>query len=437
MLNKSKHLFIVWLCLVGSLNNVYAGFISTFTYGNNLTFYNKKEDLKADLYKPNFSTSSAPLVILYHGGGYASGDKNMKSIKDFAMLFNNANISAVIPDFRQGWYESESKGLCGSATPETFLDAAHRAYQDCRALIRFCKANASLLGIDSNKIFLFGISSGGFLVMHSLYMNDSSVDIERLARLGSLDNQSNKLTNSTDVAGIISVVGGFYEANPSIIKPYPLLMFNNTCDAAVDFNKGWLGNCSNTARTYGPGIFTSTLEYYHHPYNLHVFCGYNHGFNTLAFPEGGDDQAVNYVIKKSVAFIHQVVEHTFQNGNFTASDSITSVPVYDCKNFETFYWCKDDSATIADETFYVSPNPINCGLQPKLNIRHSKNEVLYVEVLSEMGEIISRQKINYETAQNIIFLNNNNFHIGINILLVKNAEGKILYRTKVMRYCAY
>jgi carboxylesterase type B len=83
--------------------------------------------------------------------------------------------------------------LCESVTPEKFEDAAHRAYQDNRALIRYCKANATALGIDSNKIYLMGISSGGFLVLHHLYVNDASIDADRIARLGKLDNQSNYL----------------------------------------------------------------------------------------------------------------------------------------------------------------------------------------------------------------------------------------------------
>ena len=33
--------------------------------------------------------------------------------------------------------------------------------------------------------------------------------MERIKRLGSLDGQDNTLNNTTDVAGIISVVGGF------------------------------------------------------------------------------------------------------------------------------------------------------------------------------------------------------------------------------------
>lgn len=410
---------------------------STFTYATNKDYAGQQEELKADLYKPFMGASKLPLVLLYHGGGYAAGDRNVAVMKLFSEFLVAHTISAIIPDFRQGWYESSSKPLCESVTPEKFEDAAHRAYQDNRALIRYCKANATSLGIDSNKIFLFGMSSGGFLVLHHLYKNDSTVDKDRLQRLGSLDNQGNNYKNTTDIAGIISVVGGFYSNNFSILKKYPLLLFNNTCDGAVDFYNGWLGNCSNTVRSYGPGIFTKTLEQYDVPYSLHVFCGYNHGFNSLTTPEGGDLQAVNYINQKTVDFIKQTSNGIFTPSINIASDSITSKPLGDCRNFETFYWCKEDSLKTGDNAINITPNPISCLLQPKLNIRHPKDETLVIEIIDVNGNIITQKKLEYQTSQNVIYLNVNDFIVGINIILVKDSTGKVLYKTKGIRYCEF
>jgi hypothetical protein len=410
---------------------------STFTYGNNKDYAGQNTDLKADLYKPGLFSVKLPVVLLYHGGGYASGDRNLAVMRVFADYFTANNISAIIPDFRQGWYESSTKPLCESVTPEKFEDAAHRAYQDERALIRYCKANANTLGIDSNKIFLFGISSGGFLVLHQLYLNDAAVDADRIARLGSLDFQSNTLTNSTDVAGIISVVGGFYKKEAPIVKSYPTLLFNNSCDGAVDFYNGWLGNCSNTVRSYGPGIFTKILEQYNTPYDLHVFCGFNHGFNSDEMPLGGDADAIDYLNRKCVEFIRAVTQNSVSYATHIASDSIASSALGECRNFETFYWCKKDSLETGNNTISLTPNPISCLLQPKLNIRHPQDETLYLEVIDASGKIISRQKTEYKTSQNVIYLNVTDFTSGINFLLVKNGSGKVLYKTKVMRYCEY
>lgn len=435
-------IFVVACLTVNAQNILYrtnetASVKTSFAYANNKDYSGQQIELKADLYKPFAFSSGLPVVILYHGGGYASGDRNLAVMKVFADYFTANNISAIIPDFRQGWYESTTKSLCSSVTPEKFEDAAHRAYQDNRALIRYCKANSNTLGIDSNKIFLFGISSGGFLVLHHLYITDTTVDAQRLQRLGSLDLQGNAYPNSTDVAGIISVVGGFYSDKATIAKKYPLLLFNNSCDGAVDFYNGWLGNCSNTVRSYGPGIFTKLLEQYDTPYSLHVFCGFNHGFNSISAPEGGDEQAINYINKKSVDFIRQTLAGSYTYSIHTASDSITSVPLGDCKNFETFYWCKKDSLSIENNSMSLTPNPISCLLQPKLNIRLPKDEELNIEIIDINGKIISQRKVAYKTSENVIYLNVNDFIAGINILLVKDNNGKVLFKTKAMRYCEF
>lgn len=433
---KKKNLFCIILSFCISLN-AEASIKSTFTYGNNKDYAGQNVVLQADLYKPNLFSTKLPLVIIYHGGGYAAGDKNMAMLKPFANYFNAANISAIIPDFRQGWYEAETKGVCESVSPEKFEDAAHRAYQDNRALIRYCKANATALGIDSNKIFLFGISSGGFLVMHSLYINDATADAGRIQRLGSFDLQSNNLTNSIDVAGIISVVGGFYSNNAAIIKKSPLLLFNNTCDGAVDFYNGWIGNCSNAVRTYGPGIFTKFLEQYNNPYSLHVFCGYPHGYQTETSLIESDPTATKYISEKSISFIKETILDTYTYTTQLASDSLSVIPLGNCNNFETFYLCKKDSIEVGNEYISLIPNPISCLLQPKLNIRHTVDETLVLEIIDESGKLISQQKVEYKTSQNIIYLKVNDFTTGINILLVKNSEGKVLYKTKVMRYCEF
>lgn len=410
---------------------------STFIYGNNKSYDGSNISLDADLYKPNLFSNKLPLVIVYFGGGYASGDKNVANIRPFIEAFANANITAIAPNFRQGWYGATAENLCGSATPDYFNDAAYRAFQDNRALIRYCKANANTLGIDSNKIFLFGISSGGFLVMHHLYYQENMAGAERVGRLGSLDFQDNNFRNSTDVAGIIGVVGGFYSNNSPIIQQTPLLLFNNTCDGAVDFYNGWLGGCSNTALTYGPGIFTKILEQYNNPYSLHVFCGYNHGFQSESTPNSADALAVKYVADKSIAFVKETTSDMHNFSTQIASDSISSIPLNKCNNFETFYWCKNDSAEIENNYFSLTPNPITCLLQPKLNIRYPKNEDFTLLVVNESAKIISQKRVAYKTSENIIYLDVKDFNTGVNILVVKNAVGKIIWKTKVVRYCEF
>ncbi|MBK9330190.1 MAG: alpha/beta hydrolase [Sphingobacteriales bacterium] len=408
---------------------------STFVYANNKDYNGYDMALDADVYKPNLFSVKLPLVIIYHGGGYASGNKEVGIVKSFADYFTRANITAVVPNFRQGWPEYEMKPFCESVSGERFEDAAYRAYQDNRALIRYCKANAVNLGIDTNKIFLFGISSGGFLVNHHVYLDDKTTSPDRVARLGKLDYQGNAYTNSTDIAGIISVVGGIYRNDLPIIKEIPMLLFNNTCDGAVNFFNGWIGNCSNAVRSYGPGIFTRMLEQYDNPYSLHVFCGYNHGFLSESSPVNADPVASRYIADKSVGFIKGIADVPPSFSTYISSDSISLVPLDKCTNFETFYWCKQDSLSVENPFFSFSPNPLSCAIPPKLSLRYPSNGTFQIIITDELGRNSIQQKVEYHTSQNIIYLNNSDFTAGINIMTVKDSVGKVVYKTKVVRYC--
>ena len=69
------------------------------------------------------------MVILYHGGGYASGDRNVVSLKVFPEYFTR-KTSVPSPILGKAGNESSSKPLCESVTAEKFEDAALRAYQD-------------------------------------------------------------------------------------------------------------------------------------------------------------------------------------------------------------------------------------------------------------------------------------------------------------------
>lgn len=410
---------------------------STFSYAKNKDYAGVEITLDADVYKPNLLSTNLPLIIIYHGGGYANGNKSLDILRQFAESFTRASITAVVPNFRQGWTGYTAKPFCESVSEEAFKDAAYRAYQDNRALIRYCKANASTLGIDSNKIFLFGISSGGFLVNHHLYVDENLAGADRVARLGKLDLQGNTFTNSTDIAGIISVVGGFYSSNPNILKRIPLLLFNNTCDGAVEFFNGWIGNCSNAVRSYGPGIFTKILEQFDSPYSMHVFCGYNHGFLSEASPTVADPLATKYISDKSVDFIRSIIQDNNTYQTYIASDSLNISITNKCTNFETFYWCKEDSLSIDETYFSISPNPLTCVLPPKINIRYPVAETFFLTVTDELGRISAQRKLDYQPGQNVLYLNNTDFTAGVNILVIKDGKGKTVYQTKVMRYCEF
>ena len=98
-----------------------------------------------DIYIPhNRVSEKLPVVVYIHGGGWA------RQSKDFA--------GHVMPFIRTGRY-------IGVAINYRFVNEATilEMVYDCKAAIRYLKANAKKYGIDKNKIGVWGHSAGGHL----------------------------------------------------------------------------------------------------------------------------------------------------------------------------------------------------------------------------------------------------------------------------------
>jgi len=101
--------------------------------------------LEMDVYRPRGAWGELPAVLCIHGGGWANG--NRASHEKIAQgLAARGYVAATI-----------SYRLSGEAP---FPAAIH----DCKAAVRFLRANAKEYGIDSECIGAIGLSAGGHLV---------------------------------------------------------------------------------------------------------------------------------------------------------------------------------------------------------------------------------------------------------------------------------
>ena len=98
--------------------------------------------LKLDLYLPNGATNKLPVLVWIHGGAWKMGSKDWCPI---APLVTNGVAVASI-EYR---LSNEAK------FPAQIMD--------CRAAIRWLRANAATHGLDPERIGAFGASAGGHL----------------------------------------------------------------------------------------------------------------------------------------------------------------------------------------------------------------------------------------------------------------------------------
>lgn len=128
-------------------------------------------DLNASFYTPTGDTATnRPAVIIVHTGnfipryrnGSAIGDYNDSVNVELSNQFARRGFVAVNPRYRLGW---DPLNASQEVRTSTILNAVYRAIHDVQTMVRFLKANYTTYGIDTNKIILCGIGTGGYVTM--------------------------------------------------------------------------------------------------------------------------------------------------------------------------------------------------------------------------------------------------------------------------------
>jgi acetyl esterase/lipase len=137
---------------------------------------------RLDLYLPEEPGSDElPVIVFFHGGGWRQGDK-----ADCA--------ERLMPFVRGGQYAGVAVGyrLSGEAIWPAQI-------HDCKAAIRWVRANAKKYGLDPNRIGVWGRSAGGHLAL----MLGVSGDVPELeGDLGPNLGMSSKITCVANYSGV-------------------------------------------------------------------------------------------------------------------------------------------------------------------------------------------------------------------------------------------
>ena len=193
-----------------------------------------------DIYSPVKKNKPYPAVILIHGGGWRSGNRQME--KPMAQFLASHGYVAVTVEYRLS------------------IEALYPAVLiDLKAAIKWLRANSNKYYIDTNKIALYGCSSGGQLAALLGTTNENptapnynppfppdSEGINHSSRVqaiididGVLDmtdpNESAKDTNSSKPSSGKKWFGYSYKENPGLWKEASALNYVNTNSAPICF----------------------------------------------------------------------------------------------------------------------------------------------------------------------------------------------------------
>jgi len=140
--------------------------------------------LPMDIYRPAGDTETdRPMVLLFHTGnflpnvtnGQISGTRQDSSVVEYCKMFARRGYVAASCDYRRGW------NPLAPTQPERALgliQAAYRGVQDGRNAVRYAKATSANLGIDTSKIVVMGVGTGGYLTLGMVGLSDYSEIIQ-------------------------------------------------------------------------------------------------------------------------------------------------------------------------------------------------------------------------------------------------------------------
>ncbi len=180
-------------------------------YGGNFRFNGDYQNLYLNIYEPENDTfPTRPLILLAFGGSFTFGSKTSPDIVKLCNEFAKKGYVTTAIDYRLGFENNND-----SDTNQ--FKALMRAAQDMRASIRFFYKDASTdnkYRIDTNQIFIGGVSAGGFTALNLAYGKADTLSRVRppyvdqaLAEVGGIDGNSGNPGYSNNVKGVINLAG--------------------------------------------------------------------------------------------------------------------------------------------------------------------------------------------------------------------------------------
>lgn len=203
-------------------------------YGTATDYQGNPYALRMDLYYPNLLVDTAPkrpFILLFHGGGFTSGDKQSGDIRDLCIHLALRGFVCASANYRLGYNFAEYDQY----------KARYRAIQDGHAAMRYIVNNANTIKIDTAWLFVGGQSAGSLLALGMVYADPSELDSISLLynatpasiELGNLYTSGNNLTNTYTIKGIFNNWGAVTTTEIDREEMLPTIAFHGGADTVV------------------------------------------------------------------------------------------------------------------------------------------------------------------------------------------------------------
>lgn len=274
-------------------------------YGNANTFAGNNQDLYLDFFEPAGDVaSSRPLIILAFGGSFIQG--NRTDMHWMCEYFTALGYTTAAIDYRL--YDGPLFPIPDSVdmTTEVLM-----AVSDMKAAIRFFKedaANANTYKVDTNYIFVGGISSGGITASHAALLDSMDTVEPYIQPLisnngGWTGNSSNNTQHTDAVRGVLNYSGALRKASYIDAGDPAIFSVHDDNDGVVPYASGY-------ASIFGQPIINMEGSYLMEQQAQSMSL--NSQLVTVPNSNGhvsyfGDAQGIDSVMMQSTAFLYEIV----------------------------------------------------------------------------------------------------------------------------------
>ena len=210
-------------------------------YGENINVNFVPEELVVDIYSPlGDALEARPLVIIAHGGFFLAGSNDGVDVVSLSEDLARMGYVVASMSYRLGI------DLFGDFQTE-FVKAVWRGVHDSRAAVRFFRQSAEYgnpYGIDTSRIYLGGVSAGGFIALHHAYVDDQSeipvqIDVTDPGMGGGLEGLSGNTGLSSEVNAVFNIAGALQTADfLDVGVNEPVFSIHGTADGTVPYGEG-------------------------------------------------------------------------------------------------------------------------------------------------------------------------------------------------------
>ena len=214
-------------------------------YGQNLSWDGTETELVLDIYAPSGDMlTERPLVLLAHGGFFLEGSNDGLDVVSLSEDLAQMGYVVASMSYRLGVNIANLLEI-----QDEFVKAVWRGVHDSRAAVRFFRKSAAEgnpFGIDPNRIYLGGVSAGGFIALHHGYVDDDSeipaqIDVTEAGLEGGLEGLSGNAGYSSEVQGIFNIAGALQAADYlNVGENERLFSVHGTDDNTVPYGEGMI-----------------------------------------------------------------------------------------------------------------------------------------------------------------------------------------------------